>query len=408
MKCRFCGQKLSLEFVDLVNAPPSNSYLSPEGLNKLEVFHPLKLYVCKNCLLVQIDEYMKTENIFDNSYAYYSSYSKSWLAHSKKYAHMMTERFSLNKKSRVIELASNDGYLLQYFKELGIPVLGVEPTGNTAEVAVKKGIETIVDFFGVKLANKMTTDGIEADIIAGNNVLAHVPDLNDFVEGARILLKDTGVITMEFPHLMKLITNNQFDTIYHEHFSYFSFNTVIKVFEAHNLEIFDVEELETHGGSLRIYAKHKANNTLTTRPSVKKLLDKENLIGMNRVDYYLNFQSKVDAVKNKFLGFLLEQNLKNKQIIGYGAAAKGNTLLTYCGVRKDLISYVVDASPYKQGKYLPGTHLPIFSEAKIRDTKPDYVVILPWNLEKEITEQLAYIKEWGGKFVVAVPSLRVI
>lgn len=408
MKCRFCGQKLSLEFVDLVNAPPSNSYLSPEGLNKLEVFYPLKLYVCKNCLLVQIDEYMKTENIFDNSYAYYSSYSKSWLAHSKKYAHMMTERFSLNKKSRVIELASNDGYLLQYFKELGIPVLGVEPTGNTAEVAVKKGIETLVDFFGVKLANKMTTDGIEADIIAGNNVLAHVPDLNDFVEGARILLKDTGVITMEFPHLMKLITNNQFDTIYHEHFSYFSFNTVIKVFEAHNLEIFDVEELETHGGSLRIYAKHKANNTLTTRPSVKKLLDKENLIGMNRVDYYLNFQSKVDAVKNKFLGFLLEQNLKNKQIIGYGAAAKGNTLLTYCGVRKDLISYVVDASPYKQGKYLPGTHLPIFSEAKIRDTKPDYVVILPWNLEKEITEQLAYIKEWGGKFVVAVPSLRVI
>lgn len=407
MNCRFCAKLLTHEFVDLVSSPPSNSYLSAEELNEPEVYFPLRLFVCDQCFLVQIDEYKKADEIFSKEYAYFSSYSTSWLAHSKRYTDEMISRFGYNNHSLVVEIASNDGYLLQYFKERNVPVLGIEPTESTAKVARKKGIETITEFFGVSFAKKMATGKRRADLLIGNNVLAHVPDINDFVGGMKIALKDQGVITMEFPHLLQLVWNNQFDTIYHEHFSYLSFTTVVKIFAAHGLEMFDVQELPTHGGSLRVFARHREDHSKRLLPSVKALLDKEAEAGITTLIFYRGFQEKVDRVKVDFLKFLIEKKLEKKKVIAYGAAAKGNTLLNYCGVRNDLISFVVDASPYKQGKFLPGSHIPVMKEDEIKKQKPDYIIILPWNIKEEIFNQLAYIKDWNGKFIVAVPKLEV-
>ncbi len=405
MQCRFCKTELEHVFIDLFNSPASNSFLTKEQLNEPEVFYPLKVYTCSNCFLVQVDEYKKSDAIFNNYYVYYSSYSTSWLAHAKQYVELMTERFGLNKSSQVIEIASNDGYLLQYFKQKNIPVLGIEPTANTAQVAEEKGIETIVDFFGVKLAETLAAKGIEADLLLGNNVLAHVPDINDFVGGMKIILKPQGVITMEFPHLMQLVENNQFDTIYHEHFSYLSFHTVKKIFEAQGLVMFDVDELPTHGGSLRIYAKHKGDSSKKISNNVNALLKKEENKGMLDLSYYNNFQQKALNIKLAFTSFLIEQKKAGKSVAAYGAAAKGNTLLNYCGIKNDLIEFVVDANPHKQNKWLPASHIPVVHEDYLKQIRPDYVIILPWNLKAEITNQLAYIKDWKAQFVIPIPEL---
>jgi 2-polyprenyl-3-methyl-5-hydroxy-6-metoxy-1,4-benzoquinol methylase len=384
--------------------------LKREQLNEPEVYVPLKIFVCDKCYLVQVDEVEKAANIFDDEYTYFSSYSSSWLAHAKKYVDMMVQRFGFSPESLVIEIASNDGYLLQYFKEHGVPVLGVDPTANTAEVARQKGIETIVDFFGSEFAaRRLVNQGIKGDLILGNNVLAHVPDINDFVKGMKTALKEKGIITMEFPHLMRLVAETQFDTIYHEHYSYLSLAVVNRIFASQGLEIFDVEELPTHGGSLRIYAKHAGNAVFPTTENVAKLLEKEAQAGMNTTAYYEGFQERVNAVKYGLLSFLLEQKKLGKKVIAYGAAGKGNTLLNYCGVKgDDLISFVVDASPYKQNKYLPGSHIPVVDAGAIRDYKPDYIVILPWNLKAEISEQLSYVKEWGCRFVVPIPETTIL
>jgi SAM-dependent methyltransferase len=350
---------LTHEFIDLVNAPPSNSFLTKGQLNEPEVFYPLKLLVCEKCWLVQVDEYKKSDEIFSDNYAYFSSYSKSWLDHARRYVNMIIDRLGLNSRSHVIEIASNDGYLLQYFKETQIPCLGIEPSANTAQAAREIGIETIVEFFGVDLARRLSLKGKKADLIIGNNVLAHVPDINDFVAGLKIALKNDGVVTMEFPHLMRLIEQNQFDTIYHEHFSYYSFYTARRIFEKHGLELFDVEQLPTHGGSLRIYARHKEDASKITSSNVATLLKEEEARGMLSLSYYKGFQPNVDKVKYDFVNFLLNQKKNRKKVAAYGAAAKGNTLLNYCGVKKDLIKFVVDASPHKQGKFLPGSHIPV-------------------------------------------------
>jgi SAM-dependent methyltransferase len=377
-----------------------------ERVNHPETYFPLKVFVCEKCWLVQVDEIEKAAAIFNEEYTYYSSFSTSWLAHAKKYTDDMTERFGYDSNSLVVEIASNDGYLLQYFKEKNIPVLGVEPTANTAKVAKEKGIETIVDFFGSRLAEDKLK-GI-ADLILGNNVLAHVPDINDFVKGVKYALKSNGVNTFEFPHLCKLIEFNQFDTIYHEHFSYLSLTAVKKIFEAQGLEIFDVEELSTHGGSLRIFTKHKEDNSKKIEQSVGDILQKEKELGIDTMAYYQNFQNKVDKIKYDFLKFLIEQKKANKKVIGYGAAAKGNTLLNYCGVKgNDLINFVVDASPYKQNKLLPGSRIPVYGKVKIEQYKPDFVIIFPWNLKEEINAQLSYTKEWSAKFVVTIPELYI-
>lgn len=407
MKCRYCKHELTHEFVDLGFSPPSNAFLKNEQLNAPETYYPLKIMVCEQCFLVQIDEFAKHDDIFNADYAYFSSFSTSWLAHAKAYTEMMTERFGLHAQSQVIEIASNDGYLLQYFQAKNIPVLGIEPTANTAAVAIEKGIESVIDFFGVRLATELAKTR-KADVLLGNNVLAHVPDINDFVGGMKIVLAEKGVITMEFPHLLQLIDKNQFDTIYHEHFSYLSFSTVQKIFESKGLVMFDVEEIPTHGGSLRIYAKHAENDNQAISPNVTALLAKEKAFGLTDLAIYQNYQAKADKVKDDFLAFLIQAKKEGKSVIGYGAAAKGNTLLNYAGIRKDLIHYVVDASPYKQNKFLPGVHIPVLSQAKISETKPDYVVILPWNLKEEISQQLSFITEWGGKFVVAVPVLEIL
>ncbi len=409
MQCRFCNTELEHIFIDLVNSPASNSFLTKEQLNEPEVFYPLKVYTCHNCFLVQVDEYKKSDAIFDSNYAYFSSYSSSWLQHAKKYTDLMIERFGYNENSQVIEIASNDGYLLQYFKERNIPVMGIEPTENTARVAMEKGIKTIVEFFGVELADRLANHWeVKADLLLGNNVLAHVPDIIDFVNGMKIILADTGVITMEFPHLVQLIDNNQFDTIYHEHFSYLSFHTVKNIFQAMELEIFDVDELSTHGGSLRIYAKHKEDTSKLVTPNVKALVDKETAKGVTSLAYYDNFQQKALQVKLAMTSFLVEQKRAGKKVAAYGAAAKGNTLLNYCGIKNDLVDFVVDANPNKQGKWLPASHVPVVNEEQLKTNKPDYVIILPWNLKDEITVQLSYIREWGGKFVIPVPDLQVI
>ncbi|QEC65958.1 class I SAM-dependent methyltransferase [Panacibacter ginsenosidivorans] len=407
MQCRFCKTELQHVFIDLVNSPASNSYLTKEELNEPEAFYPLKVFTCHHCFLVQVDEYKKSDAIFNSNYAYFSSYSTSWLQHAKKYTSLMVDKFRYNEKSQVIEIASNDGYLLQYFKEKNIPVLGIEPTANTARVAIDKGIESVVDFFGTRLAKELVHKNIKADLLLGNNVLAHVPDIVDFVAGMKILLKDTGVVTMEFPHLMQLIDNNQFDTIYHEHFSYLSFYTVKQIFESQGLELFDVDEIPTHGGSLRIYAKHKEDNSKTISQNVQLLLKKEIDKGLNGLSYYDNFQQKALKVKLDLTDFLIQQKRANKKVAAYGAAAKGNTLLNYCGIKNDLIDFVVDANPHKQNKFLPASHIPIVAEEYLKQQQPDYVIILPWNLKEEISNQLTYIKDWGGKFVIPIPKLEM-
>jgi 2-polyprenyl-3-methyl-5-hydroxy-6-metoxy-1,4-benzoquinol methylase len=407
MNCRFCKNTLTHEFVDLGFSPPSNSYLKASQLNEPETFFPLRIMVCEKCFLVQIDEFAKHDDIFNADYAYFSSFSTSWLAHAKAYTLMMIERFGFNSKSQVIEIASNDGYLLQYFKENGVPVLGIEPTANTAAAAKEKGIESVVDFFGVRLANLLVSKGTKADLLLGNNVLAHVPDINDFVGGLKILLNPDGVITFEFPHLLQLIDKNQFDTIYHEHFSYLSLIAVKQIFEYHGLTIFDVEEVATHGGSLRIFAKHAEDFEKNVSDNVVKMLNKEITFGLNDLVVYQNYQGKAEKVKNDFIKFLIEAKNKGKSVAAYGAAAKGNTLLNFAGIKKDLIQFVSDASPHKQNKYLPGVHIPVFDEQRIKETKPNYIVILPWNLKDEISEQLSYIREWESEFVVAVPQLEI-
>lgn len=378
-------------------------------MSEPETFYPLKVYTCHKCFLVQVGEYKAPDAIFDSNYVYFSSYSSSWLAHAKAYTEKVTARFGLDTKSQVIEIASNDGYLLQYFQEKNIPVLGIEPAANTAEVATEKGIRTLVKFFGGDLARRLSNDWhMKADLLLGNNVLAHVPDIIDFVSGMKIILAENGVVTMEFPHLMQLVDNNQFDTIYQEHFSYLSFYTVKQIFEAAGLVMFDVEELPTHGGSLRIYAKHAANTTWNIEDNVQNLLDKEMAKGLDGLKYYDNFQERALKVKIDTWQFLLEQKRAGKKVAAYGAAAKGNTLLNYCGIKSDMIDFVVDANPNKQNKYLPASHIHVENEAYLKAQKPDYVIILPWNLKTEITTQLSYIKEWGGQFLVLIPDLKII
>jgi len=408
MQCRFCKSELSHVFLDLINSPASNSFLTERQLNEPEVFYPLKVFTCSKCFLVQIGEYKKSEEIFDDQYVYFSSYSQSWLAHARKYTEQMIERFGYEVQSQIIEIASNDGYLLQYFKEKNIPVLGIEPTANTAEVAINEGIETITRFFGTELAQELADANRKADLLLGNNVLAHVPDIVDFVSGMKIVLKDNGVITMEFPHVLQLVENNQFDTIYHEHFSYLSFYTVKQIFEARELELFDVEEISTHGGSLRIFAKHRQDQTKPVSPNVQNLLDKEIKSGVNNLAYYESFTKKVFNVKTEFINFLINQRLSGKKIAAYGAAAKGNTLLCYCGIKNDLIDFVVDANIHKQNKYLPASHIPVVAEEYLKKVKPDFIIIFPWNIKEEIMKQLGYIKEWGAKFVIVIPQLEVI
>ncbi len=406
MNCRFCDSPLTNTFVELFNSPPSNSFLKKEQLNELEIFYPLKVYVCDSCYLVQLDEFKKHHEIFDENYLYFSSFSQSWLKHCKEYVENITKKLLLNKDNFVVEIASNDGYLLQYFVEKKIPVLGIEPTKNTAKIAIGKGVNTEVDYFGVELATRLANKK-KADLLLGNNVLAHVPNINDFVKGLKILLNEKGTITIEFPHLYQLVLQNQFDTIYHEHFSYLSLFNVSKIFKEFGLEIYHVEELTTHGGSLRIYGKHIDDDSKIITKEYQDVLAKELEVGINTLDFYKGFQEKCESVKIQFLDFLIEQKKNNKTVIAYGAAAKGNTLLNYCGVKSDFIDYVVDASTYKQNTFLPGSHIPVYSEEIIRKTKPDFVVILPWNLKDEIGSQLDYIKEWGGKFVIAIPRLKI-
>lgn len=406
MKCRHCNHELTHVFCDLQTCPPSNAMVKPEMANHPETYFPLKIFVCEKCWLVQVDELEKADAIFNEEYTYFSSYSTSWLQHAKTYTDYMRERFGYNEKSLVIEVASNDGYLLQYFKEKSIPVLGIEPTANTSKVAEEKGITTIVDFFSSKLA--MEKINRKADLIVGNNVLAHVPDINDFVKGIEIALKPNGVSTFEFPHLLQLVAQNQFDTIYHEHFSYLSLTNLTSVFDKAGLEIFDVQELSTHGGSLRIFSKHKADRTKFVEPSVARILKKETDAGMNTIGYYQGFQQKVDKIKYDFTEFLIQQKRAGKKVIGYGAAAKGNTLLNYCGIKgNDLIQFVVDASPFKQGRLLPGSRIPVVAKEEIEKYRPDYIIIFPWNLKAEISAQLNYVRSWNAQFALAIPELKI-
>jgi SAM-dependent methyltransferase len=404
--CRFCGKKLEHTFVDLGMSPLCESYLGADQLNQMEPFYPLHVLVCGNCFLVQLEEYVTREHIFSD-YAYFSSYSDSWLAHASTYTDLMVDRFGLGRQSLVVEVASNDGYLLQYFVEKQIPVLGIEPAANVAAVAIQKRVPTLVKFFGTETARELAMSGKKADLLLGNNVLAQVPDLNDFVAGMKILLKPAGVITMEFPHLQKLVEQNQFDTIYHEHFSYFSLTTAEKIFGAHGLTLFDVEELRTHGGSLRIYARHAEDSSKPVSDRVTELRAREESLGYSRIETYSSFAEQVKQTKRKLLEFLIEAKASGKTIVGYGAPGKGNTLLNYCAIRTDFLDYTVDRNPYKHGKFLPGTHVPIYPPERIRETRPDFVLILPWNLKDEIIKQNAFIREWGGKFVVPIPEVKV-
>lgn len=405
--CRSCGNKNLSTLVNLGMSPLSNAYVKPSDLNKLENFYPLHAVVCDDCFLVQIDEFVAPDCIFSD-YAYFSSYSDSWLEHCKSYVSMMIGRFNLSQNSSVVEIASNDGYLLQYFIEKGIPCLGIEPADNVAEIAIKKGVPTEKKFFGARFAEDLSRRKGKSDLILANNVLAHVPDINDFVSGIKLLLSEDGVVTVEFPHLLKMIQENQFDTIYHEHFSYLSLFSVEKIFERHGLKIFDVEEVVTHGGSLRIYATHIDSVLHKISSTVSEIRQSEKNASFDRASGYLGFGGCVNKVKRDLLNFLNKAKLDGKSIVGYGAAAKGNTLLNYCGIRSDYLDYVVDKSPHKQGLYLPGTRLPIFSPEKIALTKPDYLLILPWNISTEIMSQNSYIQSWGGKFVVAIPELKVV
>jgi len=404
--CRFCGTGLRYTFVDLGMSPLANSYLLPTQLHCMEPFYPLHVYVCESCLLVQLQEFASPEHIF-SEYAYFSSYSSSWLQHARAYAEMMVERFGLGPHHQVIEIASNDGYLLQYFAARGIPVLGIEPARNVAEEAIKKGIPTIIRFFGEETAHHLIAQGVRADLLVGNNVLAHVPQLNDFVRGMKVLLQPHGIITLEFPHLMRLMAENQFDTIYHEHFSYFSLATVRRIFAAHGLTVFDVEELPTHGGSLRIYVCHAEDSSQPLGPRVADLLAREEAAGLTCLAPYLSFAERVKKTKRDILDFLIREKQGGKSIVGYGAPAKGNTLLNYCGIRSDFLDYTVDVSPHKQGRFLPGTHIPIYAPERVRQTKPDYLFVLPWNLKDEIMQQMAYIRQWGGRFIIPIPEVTV-
>lgn len=404
--CRFCGNAALETFVDLGLSPLANSYVAPDRLGRMEPFYPLHAYVCDGCRLVQLAEFETSEHIFSH-YAYFSSYSESWLAHAKRYCERIVPRFKLGASSQVIEIASNDGYLLQYMKQAGVKVLGIEPAKNVAAAAIARGIPTLIKFFGVALARELNRDGRQADLLIGNNVLAHVPDLNDFVAGIKLVLKPRGVVTMEFPHLARLIEECQFDTIYHEHFSYFSLHTVERVFARHGLTLFDVDELPTHGGSLRIYARHSDADAHEVTPRIAALKAAEERMGLTAPETYRSFAAHVTALKRDILDFLIDVRRRGKTVVGYGAPAKGNTLLNYCGIRSDMIDYTVDLSPHKQGQYLPGSRLPIYAPNRIRETRPDYVVILPWNLKDEVMAQLSYIRDWGGRFVTFVPSVAV-
>jgi len=406
-RCRFCDVPLRHTFVDLGASPLANSYLESEDLGKMEPFYPLHAYVCENCLLVQLEEFESPQRIFGD-YAYFSSYSESWLQHAERYVAQVSERFGLGAGSRVIEVASNDGYLLQYFVARGVPVLGIEPAANVAAEAIRKGIPTRSVFFGRATASALVAGGEQADLLIGNNVLAHVPDLNDFVGGLAIALAPAGVITMEFPHLLRLMAENQFDTIYHEHFSYFSFIAVERIFAAHGLTIFDVEELSTHGGSLRIYARHLGNAGEAVRPRVEALRARELAEGFGRLEHYRAFGEQVAETKRALLTFLIAAQREGRTVAAYGAPAKGNTLLNYCGVRTDFVAYTVDRSPHKQGRFLPGTRIPIAHPDQIAATRPDYLLILPWNLKDEIMAQMAHIRDWGGRFVVPIPAVTVL
>lgn len=407
MKCRHCNAALTTPLIDLGSAPPSNAYLTAQTLHSPEKWFPLRVLVCTECWLVQTGDFAGAAELFDADYAYFSSYSTTWLAHAERYVAEMTDRFSLDAKSHVVEVAANDGYLLQYFRERDIPCLGVEPTTGTAAAARGKGIAIIEDFFGVRLARELATQGKQADLFVANNVLAHVPNINDFVAGFSMLLKPGGVATFEFPHLMRLVTENQFDTIYHEHFSYLSLHAVIRIFGHNGLAVFDAEELPTHGGSLRVFAQRKDTGLHAATSRVAELLKREAAAGVTTTGFYGGFQSKADKVKNDLLAFLIEAKQAGKQVAGYGAAAKGNTLLNYAGVRPDLLPWVVDRNPAKQDKYLPGSRIPIVAETRLQKARPEFVVILPWNLREEVMTQLAYIREWGGRFVTAVPQLEV-
>ena len=404
--CRFCGAKLQHSLVDLGMSPLCESYVSPEKANQMEAFYPLHVYVCGNCFLAQLQQYVSREEIF-NEYAYFSSYSDSWLEHAKRYTDMIVSRLGLNGRSTVMELASNDGYLLQYFVQKKIKAIGVEPAANVAAAAERNGVPTVVKFFGRETAKELVAQFEQVDLLIGNNVLAQVPDLNDFVGGMKTVLKPNGVITMEFPHLMRLMNENQFDTIYHEHFSYFSFIAAEKIFARHGIELFDVEELSTHGGSLRVYGRHKEDNAEPIGNRVIELRRREHDAGFSQIETYRNFGEQVKETKRKLLEFLIGVRRKGKSVVGYGAPGKGNTLLNYCGIRTDFIDYTVDRNPYKQGKFLPGTHIPILHPDKIKETKPDYLFILPWNFKDEIMAQMSGIREWGGKFVVPIPEVTV-
>jgi len=404
--CRFCGASLSRTFVDLGMSPLCQTHIEAHQLNHMEPFYPLHAYVCEKCFLVQLEEFVAPGDIF-SEYAYFSSYSDSWVQHAKRYTDMMVERFGIGSQSLVMEIASNDGYLLQHFVKRQVPVLGIEPAANVAQAALAKNVRSVVRFFGTKSAGEISAEFGQADLLLGNNVLAHVPDLNDFVAGMKLALKPQGIITMEFPHLLRLVEENQFDTIYHEHFSYFSFFTVEQVFAAHGLTLFDVDELPTHGGSLRIYGRHTQDAGKPVTARVADLRSRELAAGVNRFDYYTSFSEKVKETKRKVLDFLIHARREGKTIVGYGAPGKGNTLLNYCGIRTDFIDYTVDRNPYKQGKYTPGTHIPILHPDRIRETRPDYLFLLPWNLKDEIIQQMAYIREWGGRFVVPIPEVRV-
>lgn len=404
--CRFCGAGLRTTFVDLGMSPLCQTHISPGQLHEMEPFYPLHAYVCDACYLVQLQEFVAPQAIF-TEYAYFSSYSSSWVDHARRYSDLMVERFGLDSRSRVMEIASNDGYLLQHFVARGIPVLGIEPAANVAKVAVEKGIPTTVRFFGRHTAGEIAAESGHADLLLGNNVLAHVPDINDFVAGMKRLLAPGGVITMEFPHLQRLVAEGQFDTIYHEHFSYLSFVVVEKIFAHHGITLFDVEQLPTHGGSLRIYGRHAENAALPVGERVVRLRDQETAAGMLTQAYYRGFGERVKQVKRELLRFLIDAKERGKKVVGYGAPGKGNTLLNYCGIRTDFLDFTVDANPYKQGKFTPGTRIPILAPEAIREARPDYVLILPWNLKDEISAQASYVREWGGQFVVPIPSVTV-
>ena len=405
-RCRFCSAALERTFVDLGMSPLCETYPSSADLNRGEVYYPLHAYVCSQCFLVQLDEYESQENIF-GEYPYFSSYSDSWLKHSENYCDKMMNRLGLGDQSLVVEVASNDGYLLQYFVQRSVPVLGIEPAANVAKVAIERGVPTLVRFFGAQLAKALAAEGHCGDLVVGNNVLAQVPDLNDFVEGLKILLKPEGVLTLEFPHLLRLMERNEFDTIYHEHFSYFSMLSTVRILKAHGLKAVDVEELATHGGSLRVYASRAEDQTHHIAPSVSNVIVEEKRSGLASLEGYERFARQVKETKLALVDFLIMAARQGKSVAGYGAPGKSATLLHYCGIGKDLIEYTVDRNPYKRGRFLPGTHIPIYHPGRIRETRPDYVVILPWNLQDEIMEQLQFIREWGGRFVVPIPKVTI-